>query len=72
MRTTFNKEFMTAKRGCYSKKKIAELYFSKGNLEISVNDILLSDIPLRDKYWFFCKRVFSKQQNQTIALIFLR
>ena len=35
---------------------------------ITAEAILNSEIPTRDKYWFFCRKVFSKEQNQRIAI----
>lgn len=47
---TFTKEFMLANRGCYSSKMVVDLYFSKGNSEILSQDILDSEIKIKDKH----------------------
>ena len=65
---TFTKEFMIANKGCYSEKMVIDLYFLKGNSEILSQDILDSEIKIKDKYWFFCKKVFTNDQNKQIAI----
>lgn len=34
----------------------------------SFDDIINSDVSLKDKYWFFCKKVFTKEQNRLSSL----
>jgi hypothetical protein len=53
--------------GCYSQEKLLSCSFMKDEV-ITNKSILNSEIPLKDKYWFFCKKVLSKEQNQQIAI----
>ena len=69
MQTIYSAEFMQDNCACYSKEKVKLEKYLKGRKKISYLDIIESDIPLKDKYWFFCKKVFTQEQNQRISLI---
>ena len=36
--------------------------------KITLDSILNSEIPLKDKFWFVCKKLATKEQNQQIAI----
>ncbi len=59
---------MLENRGCYERQQVIDLYFSNCNDSITAEDILKSDIKLKDKYWFFCQKIFSREQNQLISI----
>ena len=40
----------------------------KGRKEITLSEFLECDIPIKDKYWFVCKKLATKEQNQQIAI----
>lgn len=40
----------------------------KNGSEITLSSIIHSEIPLKDKYWFVCKKLATKEQNQQIAI----
>ena len=72
---TFTKQFIRENSGCYAKDKgidfINALDFmaaAEESDEIPYTWILESSIPTKDKYWFFCKKVFTKEQNQQVAI----
>lgn len=67
MQTTFTKQFMSTNRGCYSVIKLRSCSFMQSE-EITLDSILQSEIPLRHKYWFVCKKPASKQENRQIAI----
>jgi hypothetical protein len=67
MQTEYNLEFLLENTGCYEKSKVENL-FPKEREVVSYEDILQSSIPLQDKYWFFCLRVFTDSQNQHLAI----
>lgn len=67
MQKQFTASFMQANRGCYQRHEMEERVL-KGRAEISATDFLACNIPIKDKYWFFCRKVFTKEQNQQIAL----
>jgi hypothetical protein len=67
MQTEYNLDFLLENTGCYESDKI-ETLFPKEREVISYKDILQSNIPLGDKYWFFCNRVFTDSQNQHLAI----
>ncbi len=68
MKTTFTKQFMIDNKGCYNLETLMSLPFMKEDNEIKLQSILDSDIRLKDKYWFVCRKVFTKQQNQDAIL----
>jgi len=84
MKKTYSVEFIKANCGCYENhqfaiqednryKELKKAFLDNkktfdNDAIITANDILNSLIPLKDKYWFFIKRVFNNQQNKTIAL----
>ena len=76
MKQTFSTAFIKANRGCYTEEDLQKAYinnnktscYSKSRCTVTINDILNSNISLKDKYWFFCNNVFSKKQNQEIAI----
>lgn len=63
----FTKDFMYSNSGCYEEKKLNCCSFMKLEI-ITLNDIVDSEIPLKDKFWFCCKKVFNKKMNQAIAI----
>jgi len=67
MQTEYNLEFLLENIGCYESEQIENL-FPKEREVVSYEDILQSSIPLQDKYWFFCCRVFTNSQNQHLAI----
>ena len=69
MKQTFTKQFMIENKGCYDLSDLMSTSFMKtGSEEISLQSILKSEIPLKDKYWFCCRKLFTKRQNQEIAI----
>ena len=64
---TYTQAFMQDNCGCYSIDKLEDTLM-KGKTKITDIEIIESEIPLKDKFWFFCKKIFSKQQNQQIAI----
>jgi hypothetical protein len=67
MITEYNLDFLLENTGCYEKSKVESL-FPKEREVVSYEDILQSSISLKDKYWFFCKRVFTDSQNKHLAI----
>ena len=67
MKQTFTKEFMEANCGCYSMEQLAECSFMKLP-EITLESIIHSEIRLKDKFWFICKKLATKEENQQIAI----
>ena len=53
MKTTFTKTYIRKNKGCYTLKQVNSLSFIN-NDEITINDVLKSEISLSDKIWF-CK-----------------
>lgn len=55
MKKTFTSEYIRSNRGCYSEEMVASLSFiNKG--EITILDILNSEMPWKDKSWFLTKK----------------
>lgn len=68
MQKTFTLEFMLANRGCYSVEYLMNCSFMN-NESVLLLDIVYSEIPIRDKYWFFCFRIASIGQSKQIGII---
>lgn len=67
MQKTFTKEFMLSNKGCYSEAHLMQCSFMKTS-KITIKSILESDIPMRDKYWFVCKKLLTAEQNRDLAI----
>jgi len=68
MQTLFTAQFMRDNKGCYSLEQV-ESNVIKGRDFVTATDILDCEIPTKDKYWFFCKNVFSTEQNQKLTIL---
>lgn len=67
MKKELTREFVMSERGCYSREQAAGLSFMKNN-QFTVLDVVNSEIPLKDKYWFITKKCLSTQENQELAI----
>ena len=67
MQQQFTKDFMIANSGCYDEQKLLSLSFMR-NEDITLKSIVESEIPLRDKFWFVCKKLATKEENQQITI----
>ena len=63
----FTAEFMQQNKGCYSTRQVENTVL-KGKKTILLSEILNENIPLKDKYWFCCRKLFTKEQNQQVAI----
>jgi hypothetical protein len=69
MKKTFTKDFIRDNSGCYDRTKTAALDFMQvPGATVSAQEILESSISTKDKYWFFAKKVFTKEQNQHLTI----
>lgn len=64
---TITKHFMRKNCGCYSQDKLASCSFMKLDI-ITLQSIAESEIPIKDKYWFFCTKIATKEENKQIAI----
>lgn len=64
----FTKQFMQENCGCYDLRQLNDCSFMATE-SITLESIIDSEIPLKDKFWFCCKKVFTKEQNQQIAIL---
>ena len=67
MKKRFSKQFMREHKGCYSLEKLEACSFMK-NKVVTLKAILLSEISLKDKFWFVIKQIASKEENIEIAI----
>ena len=67
MQQTFTPGFMKDNCGCYSEAQLMSCSFMKLPV-ITLRSIIESEISLKDKYWFVCKKLATKEQNQQIAV----
>lgn len=66
---SFTHEYMKENCGCY-KYEIEQLMscsFMKSE-PVTLQSIIDSEIPVKDKFWFLCNKVLTKEQNQRIAI----
>jgi hypothetical protein len=70
MQQYFTKDFMLDNCGCYNKNRHETLLscFINEQDSITLVSIFNSEIPLKDKYWFLCKILATKEENQQIAI----
>lgn len=67
MQQTFSHDYMKDNCGCYSEVQLMQCSFMQKDT-VLLEDIISSEIPLKDKYWFVCKKLATKEQNQQIAI----
>lgn len=68
MKTTFTLQEILDNRGCYSEYEVKSAFNGKQTYDL-IDDILLSDIPLKDKFWFLMRKTqLTLKQKQQIAL----
>ena len=67
MQKEFTEQFMQSNRGCYEREQMQTTVL-KGRKIITLSEFLECDIPVKDKYWFVCKKLATKEQNQQIAI----
>jgi hypothetical protein len=68
MKKEFTKEFILSERGCYSRDQVNALSFIN-NETITLKDMLTSELPLKDKFWWLCKKCeLTKDENVLIAI----
>ncbi len=68
MKKLFNKSFVAANCGYYSAAELAGFSFMKKEGEVSLAAILDSEIGVEDKFFFVCKKVADKEENQQLAI----
>ena len=68
MKTDFTKEFILSQRGCYSREQVIALSFIDKET-ITLKDMLTSELPIKDKFWWLCKKcALTKDENVLIAI----
>ena len=76
MQQQLTTEFIKSNCGCYTPDVLLRVYKENKNEECYVTptcistleELLDSNIPLKDKYWFVCRKLATKEQNQQIAI----
>ena len=66
--TTYTKSWLSANCGCYSPERLASCSFMQTEGDTSLKAIIDSEIPLKHRFWFLCRKVLSKQENQQLAI----
>ena len=68
MKKIFKKEEILSNKGCYSREQVLNLSFIN-NREITLIDIMKSEISIQDKRWFlYNKGELSTNQKKVLAL----
>mgnify|MGYP006921344668 FL=1 len=63
----FTHEYMKENCGCYEIEKLLSCSFMKSE-SVSLQSIIESEIPIKDKFWFLCKKVLTKDENKKVAI----
>jgi hypothetical protein len=64
MKKVFSKEYMIENRGCYEEEQVIDLFFRESNNDITIDDILNSEIPIEHKAWFVFRKVDLKNDDK--------
>lgn len=68
MKKTFTPEYIYRHRGCYETESVDDLSFI-GQKEISIETLIKSEMPLKDKFWFVLNKCkLTTRQKQEIAI----
>ena len=67
MKKKFTKKYILENSGCYDSEDVQK-YWPEGVKSITLLDILKSEIKLKDKYWFVCKKLLTKKQSVAISV----
>ncbi len=68
MKKEFTKEYILLEKGCYSRGKVEELSFINKEI-ITLKDMLTSELPLKDKFWWLCRKCeLTQDENVLIAI----
>jgi hypothetical protein len=67
MQKQFDKEYAQQNKGCYENEQLQKCSFMSLDV-ITIESILDSEISIKDKYWFVCKKLATQAQNQQIAI----
>ena len=68
MQQSFTKQFMYENCGCYNPEQLNACSFMQVEGQVTLKSIIESEIPLKDKYWFVCQKIATKEENQQIAI----
>jgi len=71
MKKIFTKKELIKSKGCYSEQQIIELYENHKKENVSIFDILNSEINIKDKRWFVynaCKLSLVKKKSLALKL----
>ena len=67
VRQEFTRDYMKENCGCYSVEQLIQCSFMQNEI-VTLTAILNSEIPLKDKFWFVCKKLLTKEQNQKLSI----
>ena len=69
MKKLFTPQYIEANKGCYSFEQVRNLSFMSKK-EITIGDIIDSEISLEDKFWFVLNKInLSVRQKQDLAIM---
>jgi len=68
MKTTFNKQYIIDNKGCYELNQVEKLSFIN-NPTITIEEVVNSEMPTKDKYWWVIKKCdLTVRQKQELAI----
>ena len=59
---------MRKNSGCYTESVLANCSFMKGAEPVTLDAIVRSEISIKDKFWFVCRVLATKEENKIIAI----
>ena len=65
VRQEFTRDYMKENCGCYSVEQLIQCSFMQNEI-VTLTAILNSEIPLKDKFWFVCKKLLTKAEPKII------
>lgn len=68
MKRNFSHDFMYNNRGCYSYHLLNNCSFMQGNGPVTLADILKSEIPTKDKFWFVWNKAASQADLRELSI----
>ena len=69
MKKTFTKEYIDDNAGCYKGTEKLTALLKSAPQEIIIEDVVHSTIPLKDKFWFVCRKCeLTKKQSVEITV----
>lgn len=76
MKQIFSSDFIKSHSGCYDENKLRKTYEENKSIEcfetpacdVTLEEVLNSNIPLKDKFWFVINNAATKEEYEPLAI----